>query len=64
MNLRYPPEAEAFRAELRAWLEANLPNDLPGQMEQLERGSAALQRLREWNGRLAEAGYAALSWPE
>ena len=64
MDLRYPPEAEAFRAELRAWLEANLPDDLPGQTEQLERGSAALERLRAWNRTLADAGYAALSWPE
>ncbi|MDE3064424.1 MAG: acyl-CoA dehydrogenase family protein [Acidobacteriota bacterium] len=25
MDLTYPPEAEAFRAEIRAWLEENLP---------------------------------------
>ena len=64
MDLRYPAEAEEFRVELRAWLDANLPDDLPGQMEQLERGSQALARLREWNRTLADAGYAALSWPE
>ena len=64
MDLRYPPEAEAFRSELRAWLEANLPDDLPGQTEQLERGTVELERLREWNRTLADAGYAALSWPE
>ncbi|MDT4937503.1 MAG: hypothetical protein QOG80_1174, partial [Pseudonocardiales bacterium] len=64
MDLRYPREAESFRAELRAWLDANLPDDLPGQVEQLERGSAELDRLRAWNRTLADAGYAALSWPE
>lgn len=64
MDLRYSPEAEAFRAELRAWLEANLPNELPGQVEQLERDSSALEQLRAWNRTLADAGYAALSWPE
>jgi alkylation response protein AidB-like acyl-CoA dehydrogenase len=64
MNLRYPSEAEAFRAELRAWLEAHLPNDLPGHTEQLERGSDDLERLLAWNRTLADAGYAALSWPE
>jgi alkylation response protein AidB-like acyl-CoA dehydrogenase len=63
VDLRYPAEAEAFRIELRAWLDENLPPDLPGQMEQLERGSDSLTRLREWNHTLAEAGYAALSWP-
>lgn len=25
MDLTYPPEVEAFRLEVRAWLEANLP---------------------------------------
>jgi alkylation response protein AidB-like acyl-CoA dehydrogenase len=64
VDLRSPPEAEAFRAELRAWLDENLPNDLPDQMEQLEAGSVALERWREWNRTLADAGYAALSWPE
>ena len=28
MNLDYPPEAEAFRTEFRAWLEDNLDPDL------------------------------------
>ena len=26
MDLTYPPEAEAFRKEIRAWLEENLPD--------------------------------------
>ena len=64
MNLSYPPEAEAFREELRSWLEANLPEGLTGFSEQLERGSEELERLRAWNVVLADAGYAALSWPE
>ncbi|MEY2420727.1 MAG: hypothetical protein QOI95_794 [Acidimicrobiaceae bacterium] len=64
MDLRYPAEAEAFRVELRAWLEANLPDGLPTQTDQLERGSEALERLQAWNRTLADAGYAALSWPE
>jgi hypothetical protein len=25
MDLTYPAEAESFRAEIRAWLEENLP---------------------------------------
>ena len=25
MDLTYPPEAEQFRTEIRAWLEENLP---------------------------------------
>ena len=30
MDFRYPPEAEAFRKEFRAWLDANLPDELAG----------------------------------
>jgi alkylation response protein AidB-like acyl-CoA dehydrogenase len=63
MDLRYPPEAEAFRAELRAWLDANLEPDLPSASEVLEPGSPSLERLRAWNRKLADAGYAAMSWP-
>ena len=55
MDLRYPPSAEAFRAELRAWLDANLPEGLTERSD--------LESRREWNRRLADAGYAALSWP-
>ena len=29
MDLTYPPEAEAFRGEVRAWLEENLPDVHP-----------------------------------
>ena len=55
MDLRYPASAEAFRSELRDWLEANLPEGLTE--------SSPLEARREWNRRLADAGYAALSWP-
>ncbi len=30
MDFRYPAEAEAFRKEFRAWLDANLPPELAG----------------------------------
>jgi alkylation response protein AidB-like acyl-CoA dehydrogenase len=63
MDLRYPPEAEAFRAELRAWLEANVEPDLPSASDVLDPSSPSLERLRAWNRKLADAGYAALSWP-
>ena len=63
MDLRYPAEAEAFRVELRAWLEANLEPDLPSASDVLDSGSDGLERLRAWNRRLADAGYAAISWP-
>jgi alkylation response protein AidB-like acyl-CoA dehydrogenase len=64
VDFDYPPEAEAFRAEFRAWLDDNVTDDVRG----LSGGLAfddvsALTRHREWNARLADAGYAAIAWP-
>jgi alkylation response protein AidB-like acyl-CoA dehydrogenase len=65
VDFRYPPAVEAFRAEFRAWLDENLPDDLretPG--GGLDVDHERLERLRWWNRRLADARYAAISWPE
>jgi len=64
MNFEYPPEAEAFRGEFRAWLDANLDPNLKdvGAMAAAD-SPDALDRMRAWNGRLADAGYAAIAWP-
>ena len=61
MNLRDTPDEAAFRAELRDWLDANLPEELRG-----HRGGAARfegELGREWSRKLGEAGYAGLTWP-
>ena len=65
MNLDYPPEAEAFRTEFRAWLEDNLDLDhesARGVMSAWE-SPEELDRMRRWNRTLADAGYAAIAWP-
>jgi alkylation response protein AidB-like acyl-CoA dehydrogenase len=62
MDFTYPAGAEAFRAELRQWLEANLPPDLPD-VTRIDSGGEQLERLRTWNRSLAGAGYAAIAWP-
>jgi alkylation response protein AidB-like acyl-CoA dehydrogenase len=65
VNFEYPPEAEAFRREFRTWLDANLDDAVPtgaGAMSAWE-SSEALERMRAWNRRLADAGYAAIAWP-
>src|SRR5437588_5334135 len=66
MNLDYPPEAEAFRTEFRAWLEDNLDPDLEGGaggvMSAWE-SPEGLDRMRRWNRKLADAGFAAIAWP-
>ncbi len=62
MDLRDTEEQAQFRAELRAWIAANLPEEKRG-------GRGGAQRfedpfLREWSRRLYDAGYAGLTWPK
>ena len=62
MELRDTPDEAAFRAELRAWLHANLPEERRG-------GRGGAQRFddafgREWSRMLYDAGYAGLTWPK
>ena len=63
MNFDYPPEAEAFRSEFRAWLAENFEPGLGSAMSWLE-SPEKLERMRAWNRALADAGYAAISWPK
>jgi alkylation response protein AidB-like acyl-CoA dehydrogenase len=65
VDFTYPPEAEAFRAELRAWLEEHLTDELRelARTSTLDPDPATLERLRTWNQSLADARYAAISWP-
>jgi alkylation response protein AidB-like acyl-CoA dehydrogenase len=64
MDFSYPDEAEAFRTELRTWLDAHLPDDLRGRHLDLSGDDdQALSALRGWNRQLADAGYAAIEWP-
>ncbi|GAA2643406.1 acyl-CoA dehydrogenase family protein [Paractinoplanes durhamensis] len=60
MNLDLPAEAVAFRAEVRAWLAANVPAE-PLPSVDTPAGDAA---HRAWEHRLADAGLAVVSWPE
>src|SRR5205814_8973695 len=58
MDLSYTPEQEAFREEVRTWLAANVPQDLPsaGTREGFE-------AHRAWEQELFRAGYSAIRWP-
>ena len=64
MDFTYPAEVEEFRVEFRAWLEANLEDRFRGLHYSAQDGDEWLAPMREWNARLADAGYAAISWPE
>jgi alkylation response protein AidB-like acyl-CoA dehydrogenase len=62
VDLTYPPEAEEFRAVIRAWLEENLPEGwgTPGfSMSKAER--AAFNE--EWTKKLYAGGWICASWP-
>ncbi len=64
MDFTYPPEAEAFRLEIRAWLDQYLDDELRAIAGRgVNSYPEALPRLREWNRKLADAGYAAIAWP-
>ena len=60
MDLTWSPEEQAFRAEVRAWLAANVP------AEPLPSGDTreGFARHLEWERRLFEARLAVVSWPE
>jgi alkylation response protein AidB-like acyl-CoA dehydrogenase len=66
VDFGYAPEDEAFRAELRAWLAANLGDFVDGN----EIGGAhgdqtrrTMARRQAWQQRLHEGGWAAINWP-
>ena len=62
VDVTYPPEAEAFRCEVRQFLEENLPPGWgePGfEMTPEEREAFGA----EWTKKLAEGGYLCASWP-
>ena len=56
VELRDTPEEAAFRAELRAWIDANLTDDV--------RNGRFEEAGREWSRKLHEAGYSGLTWPK
>ncbi|MGH3328338.1 MAG: acyl-CoA dehydrogenase family protein [Streptomycetales bacterium] len=64
MDLRYSDEDERFRAELRAWLDENLPAEWrePGFWQGLGPDEGFRIR-REWEAAKARAGFAGIAWP-
>lgn len=64
MDFSYPPEVEQFRVELREWLSANLTDELIAARRPSGRTDAAFEKLRAFNRTMADAGWAAVSWPE
>ncbi len=62
MELRYSESDEAFRAELRAWLDATLTTFPPQPTR--EAWDERRKWDTDWQRRLFDAGYAGLHWPK
>ncbi len=66
MDFSYTAEDEAFRAELRDWLDANLPEFLAlGEIGQAtDANLRTMERRRAWQRKLNEGHWAAINWPK
>jgi len=62
VDLRDTPEQAQFRAEVRGWIDANLPEDKRGSRGGAQRFDDPF--MREWSRLLYAAGYAGLTWPQ
>ncbi len=64
MNFEWSEREEAFRKEVRAWLERNVPEDLRGRAFAASRADRAeVDRLRAWQKTMHAAGYVGMDWP-
>ena len=60
MHLDYTPEQQAFRAEVRAWLEAHVPKTPLASFDTAE----GFEAHRAWEGELNAGRWSAVTWPE
>ena len=60
MNLVYTPEQQAFRADVRAWMEANVPKQ---PLVTLEREDGYHQHVA-WERKLASGNWGMVTWPQ
>jgi alkylation response protein AidB-like acyl-CoA dehydrogenase len=60
MDLSFSPAEEAFRAELRVWLAANRPDEIP----EPETLAEEVAFLIEWQRKLAAARWVGVHWPQ
>jgi alkylation response protein AidB-like acyl-CoA dehydrogenase len=67
VEFTFPPEAEALRAELRAWLDENFTEEFRGgnpmAMMMGEQNEHDVARARAWGRKLYEGGWAVIEWP-
>lgn len=65
MDFSFTKEEEAFRLELRNWLEENLPAGWQDGSFTIDKESKDYEVfLRQWQRKLYEGGWAAIAWPK
>ena len=67
MDFKFSPEDEAFRTELRSWLEANLPRrerteDAEDAIS--DQGASHWARRVAWHKKMHSGGWVGISWPK
>jgi len=64
MDFGYTPEQEAFRNEVRTWLEANQPPSLSREEKEKLSDDRLWERGKAWHAKLYAGGWAGISWPK
>jgi len=64
MDFGYTPEQEAFRSQVRTWLEANQPPPLSSEEKENLTDDLLWERGKTWHKKLHEGGWAGISWPK
>jgi alkylation response protein AidB-like acyl-CoA dehydrogenase len=65
VDFTYSEEDEAFRAEVKAWLDEHLVGEFAqlGEASRMEEG-ANLEQRKEWERELASGGWVGMGWPK
>jgi len=65
MDFKFSEEDEAFRHELRSWLEHNVPRDWRDDGELADPDTKSeFERRRGWHRKLYDAGWMCIHWPK
>ena len=60
MDLSFTPQQQAFRGEVRDWLQANVPKEALASYDTRE----GFEQHRAWEATLAEGGWSSVIWPK
>ncbi len=69
MNFDDTPSEASFRAEVRAWIQANAPTELRAELEMAGygqpplRGGDVIPASQAWQKKKSDAGWACIHWP-